>query len=72
MDRYQLPLAIGARTIMRGWWSDLPTAERKYLRWIGERGSVNGEGHPCRRSGWRSRAEVVAAALTQPGCHRCS
>ncbi|MFB8036625.1 hypothetical protein ACFC5Z_27545 [Streptomyces sp. NPDC056004] len=27
---------------MRGWWSDLPTAERKYLRWIGERGNVNG------------------------------
>ncbi|MFK4213767.1 hypothetical protein [Streptomyces sp. NPDC030920] len=42
MDRYRLTLAIGARTIMRGWWPDLPTAERKYLRWIGERGSVNG------------------------------
>ncbi|MFB7076474.1 hypothetical protein [Streptomyces sp. NPDC056308] len=42
MDRYQLTLTIGARTIMRGWWPDLPTAERKYLRWIGERGSVKG------------------------------
>ncbi|MCX4851700.1 hypothetical protein [Streptomyces sp. NBC_00893] len=34
--------AEAARTIMRGWWPDLPTAERKYLRWIGERGTVNG------------------------------
>ncbi|MEV7715264.1 hypothetical protein [Streptomyces sp. NPDC088270] len=42
MDRYRLTLTIGTRTIMRGWWPDLPTAERKYLRWIGERGSVNG------------------------------
>ncbi|MCX4399521.1 hypothetical protein OG887_43275 (plasmid) [Streptomyces sp. NBC_00053] len=42
MDRYRLTLAIGARTIMRGWWPDLPTAERKYLRWIGERSCVNG------------------------------
>lgn len=27
---------------MRGWLSDLPTAELKYTRWIGERGSING------------------------------
>ncbi|WP_329612516.1 hypothetical protein OG244_03740 [Streptomyces brevispora] len=42
MDRYRLTLTIGARTIMRGWWADLPTAELKYTRWIGERGSING------------------------------
>lgn len=41
MDRYRATLTIGARTIMRGWWADLPTAERKYLRWIGERGGVD-------------------------------
>lgn len=23
---------------MHGWWPDLPTAERKFTRWIGERG----------------------------------
>ncbi|MES9511062.1 hypothetical protein ABWJ92_32495 [Streptomyces sp. NPDC000609] len=42
MDRYRLILAIGARTIMRGWWPDLPTAGRKYLLRIGERGGVSG------------------------------
>ncbi|MCX5144649.1 hypothetical protein [Streptomyces sp. NBC_00338] len=42
MDRYRLTLTIGARTIARGWWADLPTAERKYTRWIGERGGVDG------------------------------
>ncbi|WP_405699029.1 hypothetical protein OG209_04990 [Streptomyces sp. NBC_01383] len=42
MDRYRVTLTIGARTIMRGWWSDLPTAERKYKAWIGERGGVDG------------------------------
>ncbi|MEU1494849.1 hypothetical protein ABZ456_31975 [Streptomyces sp. NPDC005776] len=42
MDRYRLTLTIGALTVMCGWWSDLPTAERKYTRWIGERGSING------------------------------
>ncbi|WP_326607777.1 hypothetical protein OG930_40685 [Streptomyces sp. NBC_01799] len=42
MDRYHLTLSIGARTIMRGWWSDEAAAERKYTRWIGERGGVDG------------------------------
>jgi hypothetical protein len=27
---------------MHGWWPDLATAERKYTRWIGERGGVDG------------------------------
>jgi hypothetical protein len=27
---------------MHGWWADLPTAEKKYTRWIGERGSRPG------------------------------
>ncbi|MFE5111436.1 hypothetical protein [Streptomyces sp. NPDC056663] len=27
---------------MRGWWADQATAERKYLRWIGERGGREG------------------------------
>lgn len=27
---------------MRGWWSDEATAERKYTRWIGDRGGVDG------------------------------
>ncbi|MET7495116.1 hypothetical protein [Streptomyces sp900116325] len=42
MDRYHLTLTIGARTVMRGSWSDQATAERKYKRWIGERGGVDG------------------------------
>lgn len=42
MSRYRLTLAIHGQTIMRGWWKALPTAERKYLRWIGERGSIDG------------------------------
>ncbi|MET8538844.1 hypothetical protein ABZV67_46255 [Streptomyces sp. NPDC005065] len=42
MDRYHLTLSIGARPVMRGWWSDAATAERKYTRWIGERGGVDG------------------------------
>jgi hypothetical protein len=25
---------------MHGWWSDRATADRKYLSWIGERGSM--------------------------------
>lgn len=27
---------------MRGWWADQATSERKYLRWIGERGGREG------------------------------
>ncbi|MET8537369.1 hypothetical protein ABZV67_37690 [Streptomyces sp. NPDC005065] len=30
------------RPVMRGWWPDLATAERKYTRWIGERGGRDG------------------------------
>lgn len=37
-----MTLTIGARTIMRGWWSDEATAGRKYTRWIGERGGREG------------------------------
>ncbi|WP_406434199.1 hypothetical protein OHA59_45515 [Streptomyces sp. NBC_01589] len=42
MDRYRVTLSIGARIIMRGWWSDEAAAEGKYTRWIGERGGVDG------------------------------
>jgi hypothetical protein len=42
VDRYHVTLSIGARTVIRGWWSDEATAERKYKRWIGERGGVDG------------------------------
>ncbi|MFE7794511.1 hypothetical protein [Streptomyces sp. NPDC057460] len=42
MDRYRVTLSIGARIIMRGWWSEEAVAERKYKRWIGERGGVDG------------------------------
>lgn len=27
---------------MHGWWPDLATAQRKFTRWIGERGSRDG------------------------------
>lgn len=37
-----MTLSIGARIIMRGWWSDEAVAEGKYTRWIGERGGVDG------------------------------
>ncbi|WP_392750276.1 hypothetical protein [Streptomyces sp. LN590] len=42
MDRYRVTLSIGARIIMRGWWSDEAAAEGNYTRWIGERGGVDG------------------------------
>ncbi|WSA81798.1 hypothetical protein OG930_43725 [Streptomyces sp. NBC_01799] len=42
MDRYRVTLSIGARIIMRGWWSDEAAAEGKYTRWIGERGGLDG------------------------------
>ena len=41
-QRYRLTLSAGARPVMHGWWADLATAERKYTRWIGEHGSVDG------------------------------
>ncbi|WP_030917218.1 hypothetical protein [Streptomyces sp. NRRL B-24720] len=37
-----MTLSHGGRTIMRGWWPDRATAERKFKSWIGERGSVDG------------------------------
>ena len=39
-DRYHLTLTSGDRPVMHGWWAHLATAERKYLGWIGEHGSV--------------------------------
>jgi hypothetical protein len=42
VDRYHLTLTTGGRPVMHGWWADLATAERKYTRWIGERGSREG------------------------------
>lgn len=42
MDRYCLTLTIQGRIIMRGWWSGLPTADRKLAAWVGERGGVEG------------------------------
>ncbi|MFE7398870.1 hypothetical protein [Streptomyces sp. NPDC057557] len=42
MDRYHLTLTADGRPVMHGWWADLATAERKYTRWIGERGSREG------------------------------
>jgi hypothetical protein len=41
-QRYHLTLYAGPRPVMHGWWADLATAERKYLSWIGEHGSVDG------------------------------
>lgn len=41
-QRYHLTLFTGGRPVMHGWWGDLPTAERKYTRWIGEHGGVDG------------------------------
>ena len=41
-QRYHLTLHAGAQPVMHGYWADLATAERKYTRWIGEHGSVDG------------------------------
>jgi hypothetical protein len=41
-QRYHLTLSTGGRPIMHGWWGDRATAERKFRRWIGEHGSVDG------------------------------
>ncbi|MGW9137191.1 hypothetical protein [Streptomyces sp. NPDC055681] len=40
--RFRLTVSTGDRPVMHGWWADLPTAEKKYTRWIGERGSRPG------------------------------
>ncbi|WP_328626892.1 hypothetical protein OHA88_23085 [Streptomyces sp. NBC_00353] len=41
-QRFHLTLSTGGKPVMRGWWPDLATAERKYLRWISERGGRDG------------------------------
>lgn len=41
-QRYHLTLYAGAEPVMQGWWSDRATADRKFLSWIGEHGSVSG------------------------------
>lgn len=38
VQRFHVTLSRGGRPILRGWWPDLATAEKKYSRWIGERG----------------------------------
>lgn len=42
VGRYRLTLYSGDRPVMHGWWDELRTAERKFTRWIGEHGSVDG------------------------------
>ncbi|MFF3354086.1 hypothetical protein ACFYWN_15780 [Streptomyces sp. NPDC002917] len=41
-QRYHLTLSTGGKPVMHGWWPGLAMAERKYLRWIGERGGRAG------------------------------
>lgn len=41
-QRYHLTLSTGAEPVMHGWWSNRATADRKFLSWIGEHGSVDG------------------------------
>lgn len=41
-QRYHLTLYTGVRPVMQGWWAERATAEDKFRRWIGERGSVEG------------------------------
>ncbi|WP_406360581.1 hypothetical protein OH782_42040 (plasmid) [Streptomyces sp. NBC_01544] len=41
-QRFHLTLSTGDRPVMHGWWPDLATAQRKFTRWIGERGSRDG------------------------------
>lgn len=40
--RYHLMLAVDGRPTMHGWWAERGTADRKFLSWIGERGSMPG------------------------------
>ncbi|NWF25214.1 hypothetical protein HW130_02875 [Streptomyces sp. PKU-EA00015] len=42
LQRYHLVLTVDGRPVMRGWWADRATADRKFLSWIGERGSRSG------------------------------
>lgn len=41
-QRYHLLLAIEGRPTMHGWWASRPTADRKFLGWIGDYGSTAG------------------------------
>lgn len=41
-DRYHLLLTLDGRPAMHGWWGSLATADRMFLSWIGERGSLPG------------------------------
>jgi hypothetical protein len=41
-QRYHLTLYASDEPVMHGWWGDRATAERKFRRWIGEHGSVDG------------------------------
>ncbi|MEU0818989.1 hypothetical protein [Streptomyces mirabilis] len=41
-QRYHLTLFARDEPVMHGWWGDRATADRKFLSWIGERGSVDG------------------------------
>ncbi|MEU6071966.1 hypothetical protein ABZ864_47990 [Streptomyces sp. NPDC047082] len=40
--RYHVRLMARGRTLMHGWWGDLPTAELKFRSWIGTHGSLDG------------------------------
>jgi hypothetical protein len=41
-ERYHLTLYAGDEPVMHGWWGDRATVERKFTRWIDERGSMPG------------------------------
>jgi hypothetical protein len=41
-QRYHLTLFAGTQPVMHGWWGKRATADRKFTRWIGEHGSVDG------------------------------
>lgn len=41
-QRFHLTLHAGGRPAMRGWWASRATADRKFTRWIGEHGNVDG------------------------------
>ncbi|MFD8199954.1 hypothetical protein [Streptomyces sp. NPDC059701] len=40
--RYRVTVAIGGRTVLRGWWGSEATARRKWTRWVGEHGDQPG------------------------------
>lgn len=41
-QRFHLTLLAGDEPVMHGWWGERATADRKFTRWIGEHGSVDG------------------------------